>query len=438
MKSKLLTLLVVLSSQAFFAQQRTCGVREATQAMLNNPIHRAVYLEEKARFEQEYQRLLNTANRNANTTNATNVVTRVPIAVHYTTSSSALATATSGVNLNLKNCLIALAQTQINILNADYNATNTDLNLWTNTTTGASQFFPGIDAGSMGIQFELATQNHPASSGLTNGQPAVTFGYNFGNGSNFDSAWAGYFNIIIRNLGGGTLGFSPLPGSLSQGFGVTIDNNFFSSGAGCSGTGSGGVVPTAPFNRGRTLTHEMGHFFNLDHTFVECDGTNCATSGDRVCDTPATSTETYGCPAADATFTDCTGELSLTMNYMDYTNDACMYMFTAGQVTRMNARLNVIRSTIRQGTLSNDTFVKNNFTLYPNPNKGTFTLQFKELLTNYAIEVFDVTGRVVFENNYNQNSELTQNIAIPNPSRGVYFVNVKSGDVIVTNKIIVD
>jgi hypothetical protein len=113
-------------------------------------------------------------------------------------------------------------------------------------------------------------------------------------------------------------------------------------------------------------------------------------------------------------------------------------MFSAGQATRMTAWLNTVRSQIRPNALSNNSFVKNNFSIYPNPNKGEFTIQFKELSADYSVEVFDVTGRVVFENFYNQNAELSQKISIQNPTSGVYFVNIKSGNSIVTNKIIIE
>jgi hypothetical protein len=430
MKTKLLVVLFMLCSQVFFAQQRTCGVDEAMQTIMSDPIQRAVYLEGKARFEEEYQRLLTNFNRNGNETNSIATITRIPIAIHYQNVTSSPSTA-------LKTCLTNLAQTQINILNADYNATNTDLTLWNNPTTGASQYFPGVNIGDMDIQFELATQNHPAGFNLVNGEPAITFGYDFGGANDIDSAWAGYFNIVVRTITQGWLGFSPLPGDMS-GRAVTIDRRYFSSGTGC-GSGATGVTPTAPFNKGRTLTHEFGHYFSLDHTFVSCDGSNCATSGDRVCDTPTTAAPTYQCPSPDATYdATCAGELVQTMNYMDYTNDACMYMFSAGQATRMTAWLNTVRSQIRQNALSNSNFVKNNFSIYPNPNKGEFTIQFKELLADFAVEVFDVTGRVVFEKTYNQNSELSQNIVIQNPTRGVYFANIKSGNNIITNKIIIE
>jgi hypothetical protein len=83
---------------------------------------------------------------------------------------------------------------------------------------------------------------------------------------------------------------------------------------------------------GRTLTHEVGHWLNLRHIWGD------ATCGnDLVGDTPLHNTANYGCPASGHRST-CTGTpIEMTMNYMDYTNDACMYMFSAGQKTRMQA-----------------------------------------------------------------------------------------------------
>jgi hypothetical protein len=88
----------------------------------------------------------------------------------------------------------------------------------------------------------------------------------------------------------------------------------------------------APYNLGRTATHEVGHWLNLRHIWGD------ATCGDDlVGDTPLHNTANYGCPAAGHRST-CTGTpIEMTMNYMDYTDDACMYMFSAGQSTRMNA-----------------------------------------------------------------------------------------------------
>ena len=104
--------------------------------------------------------------------------------------------------------------------------------------------------------------------------------------------------------------------------GVVCDDNAF----GTTGTAS------APFNKGRTATHEVGHYFNLRHIWGD---RRCGT--DQVGDTPAHTGANYGCPAAGIR-SSCSGRpVMMTMNYMDYTDDACMYMFSVGQVNRMNA-----------------------------------------------------------------------------------------------------
>ncbi len=231
----------------------------------------------------------------------------LPMAVHFSGVGALSATDEA--------CLIALAQNQIQILNDDYNGTNADITNWTN---GASANYPGLDYGETCIQFCLATRNHPAGYGLNDGDFAVTF--NQVTGDN-DPAWAGYINIWVKNIS--ALGYSPLGGS-GNGDGVAISLTAFGSGAGCAGTG---VVPSAPYNLGRTLTHELGHYLLLEHIW----GGGC-NSDDGIADTPDAQTSNYGCPAANTTSCN---SLDLHMNYMDYTNDACMYMFSAGQSTVM-------------------------------------------------------------------------------------------------------
>lgn len=94
-------------------------------------------------------------------------------------------------------------------------------------------------------------------------------------------------------------------------------------------TGNTGTV-SAPYNKGRTATHEVGHWLNLRHI---CGDGTCAT--DYVDDTPIHNAANYACPTYPHKST-CTGtSTEMTMNYMDYTDDACMYMFTLGQKKRM-------------------------------------------------------------------------------------------------------
>ncbi len=275
--------------------KRTCGTHEHMEALLLDPMFKAAYKERINRFE----------------TLAASATERVlcgnpvvlPVAVHF-----------QGVNNPNVACLRALAQAQVDILNNDYQGTNSDISTWINT---ASSSFPGLNYGETCIEFCIADQNHPSGYGLSNGDPAVTINTTTGDS---DANWSGYLNIFVQP-NTGVLGYSPLGGS-GNGDGVVIDASAFGSGSGC-----GSVNPQSPYDLGRTLTHELGHYLLLDHIW----GNGCG-SDDGVGDTPNSRDPYYGCPNIGASSCSST---DLHMNYMDYTNDACMYMFSAGQSTRM-------------------------------------------------------------------------------------------------------
>lgn len=430
MKFKLLLALFVV--QFGLAQQRTCGTDAYMQTMLSNPELRQQYLDLQQQFEIELQRLEQLQqSRNAQGVNAPNATIRIPVAVHFPS-----VTATS-TNSALRDCLKLLAQRQVNILNADYNATNSDVTLWDE----ASVFFPGVNIGNMDVSFEIATQNHPTGSGLgfpANGQLAVTFGTDFLSGADTDSTWSGYCNLVVRNISGGILGYSPLGGSPANGMTVVIDNNAFGAVMTGSPATCSGYVPQAPYNLGRTLTHELGHFFNLFHTFQGCDGSNCATSGDRVCDTPSCNQPWYECTEPGSATDSTCGPTQLTMNYMDYVQDVCMYMFTAGQATRMTAWYNTISSQLETDVLANNDFVSNNFSIAPNPNKGVFSIQLKEATDSYTVIIIDALGREIYNTDFNQTTDLVQNIQIDTTLSGLYFVTIQSNGATITKKILVE
>lgn len=436
MKLKLLFALLVV--QLGFAQQRTCGMQEEMQRIMNDPALKQQYLDLQQQFKSELLRLQNQqeARLDGQSVNSTNALIRIPVAVHYP---SVVADNANSTNVSLRACLVLLAQRQINILNADYNATNSDISNWTSD----SAFYPGIDTGNMNVSWELATQNHPAGTGQgfpANGSPAITFGTDFLIGANSDPTWSGYCNLVVRPLTGGTLGYSPLGGSPSAGMTVVIDNNAFSAALSGSPSSCTGFVPGAPYNLGRTLTHELGHFFNLNHTFISASSTaaDCAPADpDGVVDTPKVASAEYNCPSAGSKAS-CESLPALTMNYMDYPPDACMYMFTANQATRMIAWYNTIQSQIRTNVLGNTDFITSNFSIAPNPSKGIFNIQFKDLSTGYAVEIYDVSGRIVYENNFNASSDLIQTVTLENSSKGVYFITLKSNGSVVTKKIIIE
>jgi hypothetical protein len=296
-KVAILPLLVLMSFQS--NAQRNCSSVEYTQTLLQDPDFANAYQERQQRFNA-----INSLSDGTVRAQCPNPV-MIPMAVHF-----------QGVSSPDEACLVALAQQQVQILNDDYAGTNADITNW---TSGTSSNYPGVNYGETCISFALATINHPSGFGLVDGQPAVTI--NETNTENVN-AFSGYLNIYVKNIGGGVLGYSPLGGS-GFGDGVVIGNSFFSSGSGC-----GQISPQFPFNGGRTLTHELGHYLNLNHIWG--DG-GCGVD-DGVSDTPLSGGEHYNCPTGT---TPSCGSPDLHMNYMDYVNDACMYMFTAGQSTRM-------------------------------------------------------------------------------------------------------
>jgi hypothetical protein len=184
------------------------------------------------------------------------------------------------------------------------------------------------------IEFALATRD-PGGKPTDGVTRTKTERAQFGTGDDVKTKAGGgaapwpsgrYLNIWVCNLGGGLLGYAQFPGGPARTDGVVILHSAF---------GTGGTAQ-APFDRGRTTTHEVGHWLNLRHIWgdtLDCSG------GDRCPDTPNAEGPNYGSPAFPSVSCNNGPNGDMFMNYMDYVDDAAMFMFTAGQVTRMNATL---------------------------------------------------------------------------------------------------
>ncbi len=218
-------------------------------------------------------------------------------------------------------------RSQIDILNLDYRAKNPDL---ANAPAVFRQY-----AADARIEFELATRDPEGNE--TNGitRTESTAGP-FPDDDSVKSAARGgadpwpsdrYLNIWVCRLRGGLLGYAQFPGGPPETDGVVVLYSAF---------GNRGTV-RAPFDLGRSTTHEVGHWLNLRHIWGD-DGDGCNGS-DYVDDTPNQAGPNYGKPQFPKISCGNAPNGDMFMDFLDYVDDAAMCMFTAGQVERMHACL---------------------------------------------------------------------------------------------------
>lgn len=218
-------------------------------------------------------------------------------------------------NTAAENISEAQVMSQLDILNEDFRRLNADQdNVWS-------------QAADTQIEFCLASQDpngNPTDGILRVPTNLTSFGTN--DAMKFTSqggsdAWpaSDYMNFWVCDLGSSLLGYAQFPGGPASTDGIVCNY---------TATGSTGTA-SAPFDLGRTATHEVGHYLNLRHIWG--DG-GCGAS-DFVDDTPDSDGPNYGCALGSAAC----GTTDMVQNYMDYSDDACMNLFTQGQSDRMNA-----------------------------------------------------------------------------------------------------
>ena len=305
MKKVLLSIFVVFL--LFCAQaQRSCATMDVHDRLLLSDPQYQSNRQSIENFTQQYR-------VNATARNRSSAI-NIPVVVHVVYSDSA------------GDISDAQIQSQITRLNLDYNKQNADTasipSVWTAT------------AANVNISFCLAVRdpNGMPTTGIIR-KRSTTTSWSTNDAVKYtaqggDDAWPAdsYLNIWVCNLGGGLLGYSQFPGGAAATDGCVILNTGFGDRVGTVAT---------PYNRGRTVTHEVGHWLNLYHPFQG----GCNGGGDLCNDTPPTANATYGCSTFPLLGTGCstTSPGIMFMNYMDYSDDACLYMFTNDQNTRVQA-----------------------------------------------------------------------------------------------------
>jgi len=339
--------------------------------------------------------------------NEINIIT-IPVVVHIL------------YNQSTDNITDEQVHSQLKVLNEDYRRVNKDFQL---LPEGFGKYWADCF-----IEFKLATvdPNGSATTGIIRKKTPIQF---FGLDDRIkssaiggDDAWNAneYLNIWVGNLAG-ILGYSSPLGSPLQKDGVVIKTSAF------------GTVGTAgaPFNKGRTATHEIGHWLGLQHIWGD---TYCG--DDHVDDTPPQQSATFGCPSAPAV--SCGNSGNMYMDFMDLTNDACMSMFTAGQRERIRAsflpggtRHAILYSKALSGPTSDNSvpvqleeLVVKDLQVYPNPVSRELMIDFGNA-KNFAgknVIIYNTAGQrvlhsVISRENFRMNVSALK--------EGMYFLSIE-------------
>lgn len=409
-----LTILLFFSQNSFAQSTRNrCSTTEYREQMLKKDPEIAM---RRAQIEQDMQEwLLNNAKNPQ-----PQAVVYVPVVVHVLWNTTA------------QDIPDQYIQAQIDQLNLDYSKANTD---W---ATGTPAVFQPTSA-NCEIQFCLAIKD-PAgatTTGIIHKQTTVTqFSSNDDvkfSAQGGDDGWPStqYLNIWICSLTAPILGYATPPGGASNLDGVVLHYT---------------TLPGPPndpnYNLGRTATHEVGHWLNLEH--INGDAT-CG--NDLIGDTPLQDALHYGVQTHPLHVGNCSGTTNgeMFMNYMDYGDDVAIVMFTTGQKNRMKSCLNTTRSGIGPASLTkcvadlsvHSMLSSNNLTVFPNPSSGNFSLSLSiPNISNADLIIRNAVGETILSQKVSFDSGNTIEVKTDNIPDGIYFIELETSEGVVAKKVV--
>ncbi len=291
----LLIFFLLIGGLSIDAQARNCGTMEHLDYLKQQDPN----LDSRMmQIEQHTNKFL----KNSSQEKAAGIIT-IPVVVHILH------------RTNAENISDAQVLSQIDVLNEDFRRTNADANgKWS-------------QAADIEIEFCMATvdPNGNATDGIN--RKSTTKRSWRTNDDMKKSSKGGvdpwptdqYLNMWVCNLANGILGYAQFPGGSAATDGVVMLYNAF---------GRVGTL-NSTYNLGRTTTHEVGHWLNLRHIW----GDGGCSVDDYVSDTPESDGANYGCATSHSSC----GSADMVENYMDYSDDGCMNLFTSGQKSRMRA-----------------------------------------------------------------------------------------------------
>jgi hypothetical protein len=340
----------------------------------------------------------------------------IPVVVHVLYKSAAQNVSDEQIN------------SQIDALNRDFRRRNAD-------TSSTPDRFKHV-AADVQIQFQLATADPKgrATNGIIRKYTDVNH-WTTDDKIKFsslggDDAWdSRYFlNLWTGDLMS-LLGYSSLPGASVEKDGVVINYTAF-----------GTLNSASPYNLGRTATHEIGHWLGLKHIWGD---SYCG--DDLVDDTPVQGNYTSGCPSGFRSTCN-NGDLGdMYMNYMDFTNDACMNLFTVGQKQRMLALFKEggPRNLLLSSTGLNKPWVIESplppttdvFRFYPNPTIGQITFDFQNNASwiGKTVSIVNINGMVISKFLVISNVQV---LDVSSLKAGMYFIRADNGRLKITDKFL--
>jgi hypothetical protein len=340
----------------------------------------------------------------------------IPVVVHVLYKSAAQNVSDEQIN------------SQIDALNRDFRRRNAD-------TSSTPDRFKHV-AADVQIQFQLATADPKgrATNGIIRKYTDVNHwttddkikfsslgGDNAWDSRYFLNLWTGDLMTL--------LGYSSLPGASVEKDGVVINYTAF-----------GTLNSASPYNLGRTATHEIGHWLGLKHIWGD---SYCG--DDLVDDTPVQGNYTSGCPSGFRSTCN-NGDLGdMYMNYMDFTNDACMNLFTVGQKQRMLALFKEggPRNLLLSSTGLNKPWVIESplppttdvFRFYPNPTIGQITFDFQNNASwiGKTVSIVNINGMVISKFLVISNVQV---LDVSSLKAGMYFIRADNGRLKITDKFL--